>query len=267
MEISERLERLEAQLKLVETYSVQAFWQAIDRTYEALLPTMELRCIVCGHRDGRSGFKVHTSQCQFGGGRLERYQCPKCEAVFGPQKYLDLDENFVTADYDLLYSRYCESDSTANELKTFQSTSPKPGRLYLNWGCGAWCKTIPKLRAEGFDVWGYEPSAPKTDGVIVKERGVISVKFDAIFSNNVIEHFRDPVAQFEDFKTILANDGRMAHSSPCYEYAYPFTRFHTLFLIGKSPHVLAERTGFKAREATRDGEYINFVFERLSIDR
>ena len=79
---------------------------------------------------------------------------------------------------------------------------------------------------------------------------MISVKFDAIFSNNVIEHFRDPVAQFEDFKTILANDGRMAHSSPCYEYAYPFTRFHTLFLIGKSPHVLAERTGARTSTST-----------------
>ena len=76
---------------------------------------------------------------------------------------------------------------------------------------------------QGFDIWGYEPSAPKSDGVIVKHRGEISAKFDAIFSNNVIEHFRDPIAQFEDFKAILADDGRMAHSSPCYEYAYPFT--------------------------------------------
>ena len=68
MEVSERLERLEAQLKLVETYSVQAFWHALDRAYEALLPKIELCCIICGYHDGRSGFKVHTSKCQFGGG-------------------------------------------------------------------------------------------------------------------------------------------------------------------------------------------------------
>ena len=46
------------------------------------------------------------------------------------------------------------------------------------------------------------------------------------------------------------------------QHAYPFIRFHTLFLLGKSPQALAERTGFKAREATQDGEHI--VFERLS---
>jgi hypothetical protein len=263
VEITKRLELLEAQLKLVETYSVQGFWHALDRAYEAILPRIELNCIVCGHRGGRSGFKIHSSRCQFGGGHLERYECPNCGAIFGPQKYLNLDEIFVTADYNLLYSRYAESDSTANEIRTFRSTSPESGRLYLNWGCGAWCKTIPQLRAQSFDVWGYEPSADKTDGFIVKNRGEVSAKFDAIFSNNVIEHFRDPVAQFEDFKTILTADGRMAHSSPCYDYSYPFTRFHTLFLTGRSPHVLAERTGFSAREVVRDGEYINFVFARM----
>jgi hypothetical protein len=53
----------------------------------------------------------------------------------------------------------------------------------------------------------------------------------------------------------------MAHSSPCYEYAYSFTRFHTLFLVGRSANVLAERTGFRILDRTRDGEYINVIFE------
>ena len=263
MDISDRIERLEAQLKLVETYSVQGFWKAIDKAYEALLPKMDLRCIDSRHRDGRSGFKIYTSECQFGGGHLERYQCPNCDAIFGPQKYLDLDDSFVTADYDLLYSRYSEGDSTEDELKTFRSTSPQAGLLYLNWGCGSWSKTIPQLRAQGFDVWGYEPSAEESHGAIVKTRDEIMAKFHAIFSNNVIEHFRDPIAQFEDFRNVLTDDGIMAHSSPCYDYTYAFTRFHTLFLLGKSPYVLAERTGFSAREASRDRTYINFVFERL----
>jgi hypothetical protein len=53
----------------------------------------------------------------------------------------------------------------------------------------------------------------------------------------------------------------MAHSSPCYEYAYPFSRFHTLFLLGRSAHMLAEGTGFRLKNQTKDGEYINLVFE------
>ena len=92
-------------------------------------------------------------------------------------------------------------------------------------------------------------------------RDQISARFDGIFSNNVIEHFRDPRRQFEEFRRILKPGARMAHSSPCYEYAYAFTRFHTLFLLGRSTNVLAARTGFRVSDRTKDGEYINLVFE------
>jgi hypothetical protein len=77
----------------------------------------------------------------------------------------------------------------------------------------------------------------------------------------VIEHFRDPQRQFKEFHDILKPDGVMAHSSPCYKYTYAFTRFHTLFLLGRSAHVLANRTGFRIRDRTEGGEYINLIFE------
>jgi hypothetical protein len=77
---------------------------------------------------------------KFGGGELERYGCPQCGCVLGAQKYLDLDESFVDLEYQLLYSRYSEGDSTDNEIMTFQSISPVNGGIYLDWavvGCGA----------------------------------------------------------------------------------------------------------------------------------
>jgi SAM-dependent methyltransferase len=259
-----RLARVEKQLQLAETYSVKAFWQALDRAYRISLPTRPLRCIVCDHTDGRAGFNLRTSQCIFGGGELERYECPRCQCVFGAQKYLDLDESFVDLDYRLLYSRYAEADSTANEIRTFRSLAPTPGGLYLDWGCGgAWSRTVTQLRSEGFDVRGYEPSAETASDFVVNKRTAITARFDGIFSNNVIEHFRDPIAQFKEFHALLKDGGRMAHSSPCYEYAYPFTRFHTLLLMGKSPDVLAERTGFKVIDRVQEGEYINLVFSRV----
>lgn len=255
-----RLQRLESQLALVERYSLRAFWQALDKAYEKILPTLAINCIICDFSGYRDNYKIFGSHCQFGGGRLERYQCPKCDAIFGPQKYLDLDEDIVDLDYQLLYSRYNESDSTLNELKTFHSITPQLGEIFLNWGCGDWCQTIPQLRREGFDVWGYEPSLAQSDGFVVKSQEEISAKFDGIFSNNVIEHFRDPLGQFQQFRTLLKPGGRMAHSSPCYNYCYDFTRFHTLFLLGKSPYVLAERTGFVAEKVIEEGEYINVLF-------
>ena len=260
MDYETRLQRLENQLARVERYASRSFWQALDKAYEKILPNLELNCIICSFSGYRDKYKVMSSQCQFGGGRLERYQCPKCEAIFGPQKYLDLDDEIVDLDYQILYSRYKESDSTNSEFKTFRSLSPQKNELFLNWGCGEWCQTIPRLRDDGFDVWGFEPSLAQSDGYIVKSRSEISAKFDGIFSNNVIEHFRDPIGQFREFRNLLKPGGRMAHSSPCYNYSYDFTRFHTLFLLGKSPYVLAERTGFVAEKVVEEGEYINVLF-------
>ena len=55
----------------------------------------------------------------------------------------------------------------------------------------------------------------------------------------------------------------MAHSSPCYEYAYAVTRFHTLFLLGRSADALAERIGFRVKNRSKDGEYMNVIFEAI----
>ena len=259
-DILRRLDQVEKQAVLSDTYSVFSFWRIIDRLYEKLLPEMTQKCILCDFESGRESFKILVDKCIFGGGVLERYQCPQCECIFGPRKYLDLDEEFVNLDYRLLYSHYDEGNTTENEVQTFFSLEPKKDGLHLDWGCGAWGTTIQNLRDQNYDVWGYEPSAPVTADFIVNTRDQISAKFDTIFSNNVIEHFRNPVQQFKDFATILKPGGRMAHSSPCYEYNYAYTRFHTLFLTGRSPYVLAEKTGFKILNTIRKGEYINYVF-------
>jgi len=141
--------------------------------------------------------------------------------------------------------------------------APQKGRTYLDWGCGANSKALATVIEQGFDVWGFEPSIPQSTSTIINRRDAIRASFDGIFSNNVIEHFRDPIAQFKDFHGLLNDGGVMAHSSACCDYAYPFTRFHTLFLLGRSPHVLAERTGFIIKNVVRDSEYINYLFAKL----
>jgi hypothetical protein len=263
--LEERVAQLERQLGLVEKYAVAGFWTALDGAYRSSTDQRTIECIVCGNTGAASSFKDHISQCQFGGGELRRHGCPKCGCIFGPLKYLDLNEDFVSADYQLLYSRYSEADSTDNEILAFHSLSPTPGALYLDWGSGGqWSKTIESLRASGFEVWGYEPSAPATSGFVVNTTDQISAKFDGIFSNNVIEHFRDPVSQFKYFAGILKSGGRMAHQTACYAYEYANTRFHTLFLLGDSPHVLAERTGFRAERVPAAHDSINYVYTKLT---
>jgi SAM-dependent methyltransferase len=176
-------------------------------------------------------------------------------------KYLDLPEPIVEADYRLLYQSYTEGDSTEQELRAFHALDPKPGGLYLNWGSGAWSTSVERLRAEGWDVWGYEPHAETSSPFVVKTRGEVSARFDGVFSNNVIEHLRDPAAQFRAFQSVLKPGGRMAHASPCYDWRYPFTRFHVFFPMGRAPEALAARTGYRVVGREDDGDYRVRVFE------
>lgn len=258
-----RIDELEARVDLLLRYSPTSYWRAVDIAYDRALENRHLRCIVCGHADLRKGFETRVSECRFEGGKLERYVCPECECVFGPQKFLDLPKEYVDLEYQLAYSKYQEADSTENEIRTFNSLQPLSNGTYVNWGCGQWSHTIGKLRAEGWQVWGYEPTLATKPPFVATQRSELPGSIFGIFSNNVIEHFLDPIAQFEEFHKLLPSGGLMAHSSPCYEYAYEYTRFHTLFLLGRSPEILASRTGFRVVDRTKDGEYINVVFQKI----
>jgi hypothetical protein len=264
--LATRVSALEAQLKLIGDHQTRAFWYALDQIYDTVLQDRALSCIICGHSAGRSHFAIRLSRCIFGGGKLERYECPSCECIFGSQKFLDLGEDLLDLEYRLLYSRYREGDTTANEIRTFRSLDPQEGSAYVNWGSGAWNRTVADMRSEGWDLWAYEPSAPMEAPFVARTKAQLPAGIAGLMSNNVIEHFLDPVAQFREFHDLLPPGGRMAHSTTCFEYRYEFSRFHTIFLLGKSPEILAERTGFKVIDHIRDGEYQNYIFEKCARD-
>jgi hypothetical protein len=263
--LERRLAALEDAARCARRFAVEGYWRTADRLDELTLPGKRLECPICGRAEAREALEARVDACMFGGGRLERYECPGCGCVFGPSKYLELDPELMRADYALLYLDYAEGDTTEAEVRAFRSLSPARDGLYLNWGCGRWNRTIAALLAEGYDVWGYEPSAPPELGAahVVGSRDAVTGPFRGIFSNNVIEHLVRPVEEFRFFHSRLVPGGRMAHASPCYRYAYANTRFHVVFLTGDAPHVLAERSGFRVAGREEDGEFMNCVFERL----
>lgn len=263
-EMQRRLGRLEERHSLLRDIVVRGFWEAMDRLDGVTLANRSMTCPVCDRTEPHGALTKHIDQCRFGGGKLERYLCLGCGCIYGPAKYLDLGQDMIDADYALLYDSYAEGDSTANEVRAFRSLGPGQGGPYLDWGCGRWSQTIPLLRAEGYDVWGYEPSSPPegTDFVAARRDGISAV-FNGLFSNNVIEHMLRPVEEFQYFHSILAPGARMAHASPCYRYCYSQTRFHVVFLTGDSPRILAERSGFRVVGREEDGEFINVIFERI----
>jgi hypothetical protein len=258
-----RLASMERQLRDLRGVVMPAYWSTLDRLEALLPPDRPLRCPVCERLAPRDSLDIRLDTDVFGGGRIERYICAGCGCGFGPTKVMEAPEPLLNADYTLLYEDYRESDGTGSELRAFRSLGPVSGPV-LNWGCGRWSRSIPSLRAEGVDVWGYEPAAPPEDGsFIVGTRGTISPVFGALFSNNVIEHMVDPVADFRFFHSVLRPGARMAHASPCHEWSYSYTRFHVFFPMGDSPRMLAERTGFRVVDRVQEGEFICTVYERV----
>jgi len=243
---------------------VNPFWQEVDARYAVTLPGRRMTCPICDRSEVRESLQMRIDQCAFGGGRLERYVCPGCGCIYGPAKYLDMDHGFIAADYAQLYATYAEGNTTQNEVRTFRALRPRQDGTYVNWGCGAWNQTINDLRAENYDVWGYEPSAQTSHNeFVLQSKTRIPRPLAGLFSNNVIEHLTKPVEEFRYFHSILAPGARMAHATPCYHYVFSFTRFHVVFLTGDAPEVLAERTGFRVVAREEDGDFRNCVFERL----
>ncbi|MBU0538662.1 MAG: class I SAM-dependent methyltransferase [Gammaproteobacteria bacterium] len=239
-------------------------WRIIDHV-ESLLPsTSSLVCQLCGVLYPFSAFKVLESQCVFGGGRLIRHQCPDCDVVFGPSKMMGLSTSELSQEYAVHYSVYQEGDSTDLEIRTFHALNPIKEGVYLNFGAGGWSKSVQILREQGWNVFAYEPhhsgAAAHEAYVISSERDLSAIKFDGIFSNNVLEHFRHPLNEMRSMSRLLKPGGKMSHTTPCFEYLYEFTRFHLFFYLGRSRQVLAEKADLLIDSYTVDGEFINYIY-------
>jgi hypothetical protein len=156
-EMERRMARLEQRHCLLRDAVMRGFWETADKLDRATLAGRHMRCPICNRTELRDGLTMHVDHCRFGGGKLERYLCPGCGCIYGPAKFLDLSQEMVDADYALLYDGYAEADSTGNEIRAFRSLDPRPGGLYLNWGCGRWSQTVPMLRDENYDVWATSP--------------------------------------------------------------------------------------------------------------
>lgn len=243
-------------------HQIHAHWHMVD-VAQALQPAAaELTCALCQHTAPVSTFRVLDSVCQFGGGRLHRHQCPVCDVVFGPGKMLALAPEQLSQEYESHYRLFSEGDSTEQEIRTFHALNPRKEGLYLNYGAGAWSRSVQILREEGWNIVAYEPtgSAQNVPGLVTHPDHLATLKFDGVFSNNVLEHLRQPVQELRFLASLLNPGGLMSHATPCYEYLYEYTRFHLFFYLGRSRNYLADHAGLDICHHTVDGLYMNYVF-------
>lgn len=212
-----------------------------------------VQCSICGYSGEAAKLEKKTSECIFDGGKLVRYVCPECGGIFGPTKFSTLTKEAQDDDYTVHYTGYHEGDSTDKEIKTFMRLEPTKDGVYLNYGCGSWSQTMQKLHDLGYHVYGFEPySRDINNPYIISDRTTLSkMRFNGIFSNDVLEHMTDPVSDISFMKSLLATpDALMAHTTGCYGYKYEYTRFHMSFFTGNSLNVLCEKAGLKLIEVS-----------------
>jgi Methyltransferase domain len=240
-------------------------WRLVDRIESLALPRSVHQCETCLFEGGSALFKEFTSYCIFGGGQLIRYQCPNCDTIFGPAKMLSLSPQELTQEYEMHYRLYPEGDSTTNEIRAFHALQPSRQGKYLNYGAGGWSQSVSELRAQGWDVLAYEPHKSAAGGAfeITDEATLASMRFDGIFSNNVLEHFQNPIAALRKMSALLTPTGRMSHATPCFQYLYEYTRFHLYFFPGRSLSFVARRADLKIDRFIEDGEYICALLSKI----
>ncbi|MEZ8035393.1 MULTISPECIES: class I SAM-dependent methyltransferase [Vibrio] len=240
------------------TYTKWSIIDAISR--DGNISGVKLACPIC--KEVATYDNPLESHCIFGGGILKRHLCKHCGVIFGPQKMLELSDAELDEEYKWHYEVYSEGDSTEQEKRAFYSLNPTKSGVYLNYGAGEWSRSIIELREEGWNVYGYEPHAISSNEHIIGDFDSLQkLDFDGVFSNNVIEHFKDPVKELLKIKSLLKNEGLMSHASPCFEYLYEFTRFHLFFYTGDSMEYIARKTGMEIYEFIVDGEFMNVVLK------
>ena len=221
----------------------------------------EIQCIICKHHGPTRTFQKMETDCIFAGGHLVRYVCPKCGCIFGPKKVLNQSPEEFGDDYVVHYSGFRESDCTWKERDAFELLKPDKKGVYLDYGCGKWSSTIETLRAEGYTVFGYEPYACDVESpyIITDKSQLLGMRFDGIFSNDVLEHLADPNTEMQFMKSLLRTpDSMISHSTSCFAYKYEYTRFHLNFLTGESVQILAKNSGMKIVNCVNELEERDF---------
>ena len=246
-------------------HQISVKWDLIHRIEALKDAPATITCALCQHAGPAPSFKLFESQCIFEGGAIVRHQCPECDVIFGSAPMLALSADELSQEYEWHYRVFTEGDSTEQELRAFHALNPDRDKKYVNWGSGAWSNTIEVLRAQGWQVYGFEPHGSAvggSDAILTSMEQLVQLEPQGIFSNNVLEHLRHPVAELKAMANLLPSDGLMSHATPCFEYRFEFTRFHLFFFLGRSRTLLASEAGLQIQDYQVEGDFMNLVLSK-----
>lgn len=226
---------------------------------------MFFKCKICNTNLDLSKCQVFMATCFLTQAPLKRFKCSTCGVIFGTIDMILKTSEQMKSDYVFCDSVFKDNNSIDYETQTFNSLKPDKGGLYLNFGCGYNCTTIPTLRSSGWNIVGFEPFVPGPNPgpyIIQNKQELLKYKFDGIISNNLLEHLQDPVQDLLFMKSLLKDkSGLMAHSTANYKYLYEYSKYHLYFFVDKAVNYMCQSAGLIVKEIITDNhEYINYVY-------
>lgn len=187
------------------------------------------------------------SKCMFWGNDLVRYQCSFCDLIFGPIDTINANSDQMLKKHIKLYNtgyRERTDITTKYEINVLSNyLMAKPDGIYLNWGAGMNQTASIARNNLSIKLDEYDPYLPINVNrpTLLPWDGVIKKKYDGIMSHNWLEHSQNPVKDLLDQLRILKPQGKIVHSTPCYEYVCERSPFHLFFYVGKSVNELCNR--------------------------
>ena len=225
-----------------------------------------LTCVVCNSTYSMSQFKQYKSQDRFHAGELVRYECPSCNVIFGDLRFLNLSLDEIGKDYTDLYSYCKEGDTSIYILKILDKLNLGKNKVYLDFACGERESTLTLLNDNNYNVYGHDAYAFNSHPKFL-EKINDEIKYDVVYSSNYIEHVIDPYKNLAVLVNLLNDNGKLVMMSPCWEYSYDYTHYHTFFFLGKSVEYLCKNLNIKEIYSEKiifeDGEWtIIKIFEK-----
>lgn len=173
--------------------------------------SLTVSCPLCGHMELRKYFKDK---------RREYLSCPECSLVFVPPGYHLTDEEEKRI-YDLH-----ENDPFDEGYRRFLSRLAYPliSRLPrnsrgLDFGCGPGPALVAMLEERGFNMSSY-------DKFYKNDPRVLENKYDFICSTEVVEHLRNPAAEFFRLFDMLEPGGILALMTKMVRNKEAFSKWH-----------------------------------------
>ena len=203
---------------------------------------INLKCFICDYYDNINKYKIFKSKDMFNAGELIRYECPKCNVIFGDLRFLFLSDYEFNEDYKDLFSYY-EDGITYHYIyrKLLHFNLLDKEKTYLDFACGSG-KTAENLKNIGYNIIGYDKYI-KNDFV---KNDISNLKFDIVYCNNYIEHLKYPLEQMYEMLNYVQDNGYLIIMSDAFdEFMLDMTHYHTFFFTGKSFEVLCEKLNLK----------------------